>query len=384
MIGILADQHMGEQPRAGSATLDRPRWQRRPGEAVAAGAARRGRTIRFTTNRPGTYSSSSVTSAPIRRSVPPQSAQLSALGVSSIPLRGMCSGKHYVDIWTDPRMDIRLQAWSTFVYATARTFLQLLFSSMAAYVLARYRFPYRNTIFYLILATVMIPHEVMLVPLHIMVKSGPFAGGNDWLGAGGTSWLDTKAGLILPGIISDYSIFFLRQFFMTLTKELEEAARIDGCSEFGIWRRVALPMSIPALTTLGIFSFQYAWSDYTLAARHLVEPGIAHAAARPRDLLLPRRHRLGDADDRGVISTPAADRAFPSSAALHRHRHQLRSGQVAMQIVDPHQHFWDLERQLPALALRPGRRSRSATATIRRSGGTTCRPTTAATPAASR
>ena len=107
--------------------------------------------------------------------------------------------QHYVDIWTDPRMDIRLQAWNTFVYATARTFLQLLFSSMAAYVLARYRFPYRNTIFYLILATVMIPHEVMLVPLYIMVKSVPFAGGNDWLGAGGTGWLDTKAGLILPG-----------------------------------------------------------------------------------------------------------------------------------------------------------------------------------------
>jgi multiple sugar transport system permease protein len=109
----------------------------------------------------------------------------------------------------------------------------------------------------------MIPHEVMLVPLYIMVKSVPFAGGNDWLGAGGTGWLDTKAGLILPGIISGYSIFFLRQFFMTLPKELEEAARIDGCSEFGIYWRVALPMSIPALTTLGIFSFQYAWSDYT-------------------------------------------------------------------------------------------------------------------------
>ncbi len=171
--------------------------------------------------------------------------------------------QHYVDIWSDPRMDIRLQTWNTFVYATVRTFLQLMFSSMAAYVLARYRFPYRNTIFYLILATVMIPHEVMLVPLYIMVKSVPFAGGNDWLGAGGTGWLDTKAGLILPGIISGYSIFFLRQFFMTLPKELEEAARIDGCSEFGIYWRVALPMSIPALTTLGIFSFQYAWSDYT-------------------------------------------------------------------------------------------------------------------------
>jgi multiple sugar transport system permease protein len=171
--------------------------------------------------------------------------------------------RHFTDIWIDSRMNIALQTWNTFVYATVRTFLQLLLSSMAAFVLARYHFPGRNTIFYLILATVMIPHEVMLVPLYIMVKSVPLAGGNDLFGSGGTGWLDSYAGLILPGILSGYSIFFLRQFFVTLPKELEEAARIDGCSEFGIYWRVALPMSIPALTTLGMFSFQFAWSDYT-------------------------------------------------------------------------------------------------------------------------
>ena len=170
---------------------------------------------------------------------------------------------HFVDIWTDGRMNIGLQTWNTLVYATVRTFLQLLLSSMAAFVLARYHFPGRNAIFYLILATVMIPHEVMLVPLYIMVKSVPLAGGNDIFGAGGTGWLDTYAGLILPGIVSGYSIFFLRQFFLSLPKELEEAARIDGCTAFGIYWRVALPMSIPALTTLGMFSFQFAWSDYT-------------------------------------------------------------------------------------------------------------------------
>jgi len=171
--------------------------------------------------------------------------------------------QHFVDIWVDRRMNIALQTWNTLVYATVRTFLQLLLSSMAAFVLARYHFSGRNLIFYLVLATVMIPHEVMLVPLYIMVKSVPLFGGNDLFGNGGTGWLDSYAGLILPGIISGYSIFFLRQFFLTLPKELEEAARIDGCSEFGIYWRVALPMSIPALTTLGMFSFQFAWSDYT-------------------------------------------------------------------------------------------------------------------------
>lgn len=171
--------------------------------------------------------------------------------------------QHYVDIWNDPRLQIGLQTWNTLVYATVRTFLQLVLSSMAAFILARYHFRGRNLIFYLVLATVMIPHEVMLVPLYLMVKSVPLAGGNDILGMGGQGWLDSYAGLILPGIISGYSIFFLRQFFLTLPKELEEAARIDGCSEFGIYWRVALPMSMPALTALGIFSFQFAWSDYT-------------------------------------------------------------------------------------------------------------------------
>src|SRR5206468_6517084 len=73
--------------------------------------------------------------------------------------------------------------------------------------------------------------------------------------------LDTFPGLILPGIVSGYSIFFLRQFFLSQPKELEDAARIDGCSEFAIYWRICLPTAIPALTTLGVFSFQFAWSD---------------------------------------------------------------------------------------------------------------------------
>ncbi|MCR6636472.1 carbohydrate ABC transporter permease [Devosia sp.] len=171
--------------------------------------------------------------------------------------------ENYVDIWNDPRMQMGLQTWNTLIYATVRTFLQLIFSAMAAFILARFHFPGRNLVFYLVLATVMIPDEVMMVPLFLMVKSVPLAGGNDLFGAGGTGWLDTFYGLILPGVISGYSIFFLRQFFLTLPKELEEAARIDGCSELGIFWRVALPMCTPALIALGIFSFQAAWSDFT-------------------------------------------------------------------------------------------------------------------------
>lgn len=187
--------------------------------------------------------------------------------------------RNYIDIWFDPRMNMGLQVWNTLVYATVRTFLQLLLSSMAAFVLARFHFRGRNLIFYLVLATVMIPEDVMMVPLYLMVKSVPLAGGNDLWGQGGSGWLDTFYALIIPGVVSGYSIFFLRQFFLTLPTELEEAARIDGCSEFGIYWRIALPMSMPGLIALGIFSFQFAWSDFTW-------PLIVSGSERTRTLQL--------------------------------------------------------------------------------------------------
>jgi len=170
--------------------------------------------------------------------------------------------RNFLTIWGDPRMKIGLLFWNTLVYATGRTFLQLLLSSMAAFVLARYRFPGRQAVFFLVLATVMIPHEVMIIPLFLLIKHIPFAGGNNWLGIGGGGWLNTFPGLILPGVVSGYSIFFLRQFFLNQSTELEDAGRIDGCTEFGIFWRICLPTAIPALTALGIFSFQFAWGDF--------------------------------------------------------------------------------------------------------------------------
>jgi ABC-type glycerol-3-phosphate transport system permease component len=83
---------------------------------------------------------------------------------------------HFTDIWTDPRMNVGVQSWNTLVYTTARTFLPVPLSAMAAFGLARHRFPGRDLIFWLILPTGTIPHEVMLVPLDLMVKSVPLAG----------------------------------------------------------------------------------------------------------------------------------------------------------------------------------------------------------------
>jgi len=151
---------------------------------------------------------------------------------------------------------------NTVIYAVGITASNLLFCSMAAYAFARLRFPGRNLLFILVLGTMMIPAQVTMVPVFIMLKRWPLLGGNDLLGVGGHGLLNTYTGLILPGAVGAFGIFLLRQFFMTLPRELEDAARIDGCSEAGIYWRIILPLSKPAMATLGIFTFTAAWNEF--------------------------------------------------------------------------------------------------------------------------
>jgi len=151
---------------------------------------------------------------------------------------------------------------NTVIYAAGITTSNLLFCSMAAYAFARLRFPGRNLLFVLVLGTMMIPAQVTMVPVFIMLKRWPLLGGNDLLGAGGHGLLNTYTGLVLPGAVGAFGIFLLRQFFMTLPRELEDAARIDGCSEAGIYWRIILPLSKPAMATLGIFTFTAAWNEF--------------------------------------------------------------------------------------------------------------------------
>ena len=151
---------------------------------------------------------------------------------------------------------------NTIIYASAITISNLLFCSMAAYAFARLRFRGRNVLFILTLGTMMVPGQVTMVPVFILLKRWPLVGGNDWLGIGGHGLLNTYVGLILPGAVGAFGIFLLRQFFMTLPRELEDAARIDGCSEAGIYWRIILPLSKPALATLGIFTFTAAWNEF--------------------------------------------------------------------------------------------------------------------------
>ncbi|WP_166354746.1 carbohydrate ABC transporter permease [Phytoactinopolyspora limicola] len=136
---------------------------------------------------------------------------------------------------------------SAFV-ATTVTVLSLVFHSMAAYSLARLDFPGRNVIFVSILATLMIPFTVILIPLFIVV---------DQLG-----WVDTYWALIIPMIPHAFGIFLLRQFYLGLPRELEEAAIVDGASLIRVYTRIVLPLSRPILAALGIFFFLANWNRF--------------------------------------------------------------------------------------------------------------------------
>jgi multiple sugar transport system permease protein len=150
---------------------------------------------------------------------------------------------------------------SAFV-ATSVTVLQLFFNSMAAFVFAKRRFPGRDIIFIIFLATMMVPPQVTMIPNYLILQHIPLFGGNDLLGQGGHGMLDSYWGLILPGAVSAFGIFLLRQFMMGIPDELLDAARIDGASEFTVYWRIMLPLCRPVLAATAIFTFMAAWEDF--------------------------------------------------------------------------------------------------------------------------
>lgn len=154
--------------------------------------------------------------------------------------------ENYIEAWEAISLG-RLYLNSIFV-SVCITAGQVFTSSLAAYAFARLRFPGRDKLFFGYLATMMIPASVTMIPVFILLRT--------------IGLIDTYAALILPGIFSAYGTFLLRQFFMTLPRDLEDAAKIDGCSLFGIFWRVILPLSKPALATLTTFTFMNSWNNF--------------------------------------------------------------------------------------------------------------------------
>ena len=153
---------------------------------------------------------------------------------------------------------------------------QVFTSSMAAYAFARLRFKGRDVLFFGYLATMMIPGAVTMIPIYILFAKGPAVLNQllnttfmtsdlflfRWLEIGKPLGIDSYMALILPGLFSAYGTFMLRQFFMSIPRDLEDAARIDGCSTFGTYWKIVIPMSKPALAALTIFTFVGNWKSF--------------------------------------------------------------------------------------------------------------------------
>lgn len=137
---------------------------------------------------------------------------------------------------------------SLFVSAVI-TVTNLFFASLAGYAFAKLKFPGRNTIFWILLATMMIPAQVTLIPLYVLVINV-------------FDLADTYTAIILPSIVTVGNIFLMKQYMSSLPTSLIHAARIDACSEFGIFRKVILPMAKPGLAVLAIFTFVAHWNDF--------------------------------------------------------------------------------------------------------------------------
>lgn len=135
--------------------------------------------------------------------------------------------------------------------STVVPFLQIVFASMAAYSFARLNFKGKNVVFLILLSTMMIPGHITLIPNYIIMRL--------------LHWIDRYAALIVPSIVSGgniFNIFFLRQYFLSIPKDLEDAAIIDGCSRFRVFSKIIIPNAKPALATVAIFSFNRKWNDF--------------------------------------------------------------------------------------------------------------------------
>ncbi|WP_059141438.1 carbohydrate ABC transporter permease [Paenilisteria newyorkensis] len=147
---------------------------------------------------------------------------------------------------------------NSFIIATSGTILNIIFNSMAGYALARLRFPGRKQMFLLILAVIMVPAQILLIPNYLIMKS--------------IGILDTYNALILPGAINFGYIFMMRQFFVNFPKEVEEAAQMDGLSRTQTFFRIVFPMAQASIATQGVFVFLGLWNEFMKPLLYITSP----------------------------------------------------------------------------------------------------------------
>ncbi len=155
---------------------------------------------------------------------------------------------NYVEVFR--RVPVALYLRNTMVIVSSNVLGSVITCALVAYGFARTRFPGRDALFMLLLSTLMMPYVVRLIPLFVIYNQ--------------IGWINTFLPLVVPALLgrNPFYIFLLRQFFKGIPEELSDAARIDGCSELGIWWRIVMPLSKPALAAVTIFAFQAGWDDF--------------------------------------------------------------------------------------------------------------------------
>lgn len=147
---------------------------------------------------------------------------------------------------------------NTFVIAFSATILRLFFCALGGYGFAKFKFPGQGALFAFLLGTMVIPSAVTLIPVYIIMRD--------------LKWIDTFWPLIIPGAANAFGIFFMRQYIMSVSNELMDAARIDGAGEFTIFWRIILPIIAPGLTSLGLIFFMGSWNDFIGPLIYLKSP----------------------------------------------------------------------------------------------------------------
>lgn len=167
---------------------------------------------------------------------------------------------NYVEAWVKPESTFGRYFLNTVVVAGLGTALQLFICIPIAYAISHFSFKGKGFIFMLVVSTMMIPYDITLVPNFVTMRHIPFAGGNDWTGSGGQGFYDSYMGIMLPFLADAFSIFLLRQAFLSVPRDYWEAAQVDGMSSFRYLWTVLMPLSMPSLITAGLLSFIGKWN----------------------------------------------------------------------------------------------------------------------------
>lgn len=153
--------------------------------------------------------------------------------------------------------------FNTFYVTVVTVLVSLLINSFAGYAFAKLNFKGRNVLFFISLVGLMIPPQVTMIPVFVILKHIPFAGGNNWLGEGGLGWIDSYNGLIAPYVAGSFGVFLFRQFFLQIPKELDDAAKIDGMGRVRAFFKIYVPLSKPVFATLVALKAAASWNEYT-------------------------------------------------------------------------------------------------------------------------